>query len=57
MQENPYKSPDAELEVSAVPAPRDPLWVTAAKISGSILATLMFALLVFWVRVWLFGDP
>ena len=58
MPENPYKSPEAEVEKrpTATPAP-DTTLITFAKVAGAILATVMFTYLLFIARMMLFGDP
>lgn len=56
MTENPYKAPEAEIESrSAAPVP-DPCWVTFVKLGGVLLASAMFAVLVFAVKLLFYGT-
>ena len=56
MTENPYKAPEVEEEKRpAAPIP-DPGWVTFVKLGGVLLASAMFAVLVFAVRLLFYGT-
>jgi hypothetical protein len=56
MTENPYKAPEAEEEKWQAATAPDPSWLMLVKVGGVLLASAMFAVLVYAVKLIIYGT-
>ena len=56
MPENPYRSPETEGESRPVAPAPDPRWVTLVKAGGILLASALFAVLIFALKLLFYGE-